>query len=168
MRSFLALSAFMAAWPASLSSAFFLFHCMNNSVVIGVVVFVFLRCKTNTSRQYVITMLNKSNYRTEIVESRTSQFQRMMPTTLHIPDLQSHLQWLFYHSLPPVRPSFGILAHIPVEGHACSGNLYHHLGKPKTIHTVSSPRHQESTCRPAQNKQITKNVFLFNNRLQTE
>jgi hypothetical protein len=42
------------------------------------------------------------------------------------------------------------------------------LGKPKTIHTVSSPRHQESTCRPAQNKQITKNVFLFNNRLQTE
>ena len=50
MRSLLALSAFKAAWPASLSSAFFLFHSMNNSVVIGVVDFVFLRCETNTTR----------------------------------------------------------------------------------------------------------------------
>ena len=76
MRSLLALSAFKAAWPASLSSAFFLFHSMNNSVVIGVVDFVFLRCETSTARQYVITVLKESNYTKEMGGTGTSQFQR--------------------------------------------------------------------------------------------
>lgn len=43
IRSFLALSARSAARPASFSSIFLFFHCINSSGVMGVVVFNFAR-----------------------------------------------------------------------------------------------------------------------------
>lgn len=65
-----------------------------------------------------------------------------------VPDFQSPPQWESCWPLPQEVPSFEISKHSLEEEHVCSDNLCHHLGNPRTNHTVSFQLHQESICKP--------------------
>lgn len=82
----------------------------------------------------------------------------------HLPDFLSLLQLLSFQFLPPAMLSSEISIHTQEEAHAYNGSPCHHLGKPRTNHTASSPLHLKSIYRPNKEQMLQRNDNKVLNR----